>query len=115
MRAKADEQLLFDAQVIPNIERHTLSTSSSTSTSRRQVNNLGFRQSSAFLASLPGISRCLTLENESQLAWPGSLDTTTTKQNRGELPWETSKITHRRRETCLLNGIVEGVEVCLQT
>jgi len=113
MRVKADEQLLFDAQFTPNIERHTLSTSSSTS--RGQVNNLGFRQSSAFLASLPSLSRYLTLENESQLVWPGFLDTTTTKQNREELPWETSKIKHRRRETCLLNGIVEGVEVCLRT
>jgi hypothetical protein len=99
-------KLLFDAQLIPNIGKP-----SSSSSSTRQVNNLGFRQSSAFLASLPGLSRCLDLENEGQLAWPGFLGST--KQI--ELSWETSKIKHRRRETCLLNGIVEGVEVCFHS
>jgi hypothetical protein len=96
---RADEKLLFDAQVISKIEGYGLSTT--------RPANTGFRQSSAFLASLPSLSRSLVTGGESSITWPGFNDTTT----RNELAWETSKFTHRRRETCLLNGIVEGVEV----
>jgi hypothetical protein len=96
---RADEKLLFDAQVISKIEGYGLSTT--------RPPNTGFRQSSAFLASLPSLSRSLATGGESSITWPGFNDTT----SRSEMPWETSKFTHRRRETCLLNGIVEGVEV----
>jgi hypothetical protein len=95
----ADQKLLFDAQVISKIEGYGLSTT--------RPPNTGFRQSSAFLASLPSLSRFLVTSGDSSITWPGFSDTTP----RSEMPWETSKFTHRRRETCLLNGIVEGVEV----
>jgi len=96
---RADAKLLFDAQVISNIEGYGLSTN--------RPANTGFRQSSAFLASLPSLSRSLVAGGDGSIIWPGFSDTTT----RSQMPWETSKFTHRRRETCLLNGIVEGVEV----
>jgi hypothetical protein len=94
----ADQKLLFDAQVISKIEGYGLSTT--------RPPNTGFRQSSAFLASLPSLSRFLVTSGDGSITWPGFSDTNT----RNQMPWETSKFTHRRRETCLLNGIVEGVE-----
>jgi hypothetical protein len=90
---------LFDAQVISKIEGYGISTT--------RPANTGFRQSSAFLASLPSLSRSLVAGGDGSIIWPGFSDTTT----RNEMPWETGKFQHRRRETCLLNGIVEGVEV----
>ena len=98
-KRSADEKLLFDAQVISNIKGYGSSTT--------RPANTGFRQSSAFLASLPSLSRSLITGGDGSITWPGFRDTTM----RNQMPSETSKFTHRRRETCLLNGIVEGVEV----
>jgi hypothetical protein len=86
--------------VIPNPEGHSSST---------RLGHHGFRQSSAFLASLPSLSRSLVAGGDASITWPGFTDSAASKP--GDMPWESSKFKHRRRETCLLNGIVEGVEV----
>jgi len=96
---RANEKLFFDAQVIS-----TIGVYGSTPT---RAANTGFRQSSAFLASLPSLSRSLVTGGDSSITWPGFNDATA----KNEMAWEKSKFKYRRRETCLLNGIVEGVEV----
>jgi hypothetical protein len=95
-------QLLFNSRVIQTQPRGT--------STRPPVKNAGFRQSSPFLASLPAISRSLPASGNDTVSWPSFNES---GQNLGlDLPWEAGKIIHRRRETSLLDGIVECVEVC---
>ena len=79
----------------------------------RSANALGFRRFSTFLATLPGLAKCLAPADDAEFAWPSFLGKDTIA---GQAPsWQSARSSQRERETSLLNGIVEGLEVSMAT
>jgi hypothetical protein len=89
-------------QVIPDDSRPS-------DASIKVVNGAGFQTSSTFLASLPGVARCLSSATDASVSWPGFSESNS--QIPANPPWESGKAKQRKRETCLLDGIVQGIEV----
>lgn len=75
----------------------------------RSANALGFRRFSTFLATLPGLAKCLTPADDTEVSWPSFLGNDTPARHTPT--WESDLSGQRERETSLLNGIVEGLEV----
>lgn len=105
--------MLLNSRVIPIKDRNEPINSAI-----RSVNALGFRRFSTFLATLPGLSKCLGPVSDGDIPWPSFNGDAAEGWNKPV--WESGRSRQRERETCLLNGVVEGLEVsfdelnCLQ-
>lgn len=99
-----NSQLLFNSRVIPIKAKNE-----PISPSIRSANAQGLRRFSAFLPTLPSLASCLTAASDNDIPWPSFTNDSAEPSNR--LSVENVKIKQRERETCLLNGVVEGLEV----
>lgn len=103
----SSSQLLFNSRVIPIKAKNE-----PVGPIIRSANAQGLQTFSAFLPTLPGLAKCLTAANDSDIPWPSF--TGDSAKSRIMTSRETGKAKQREREICLLNGVVEGLEViCL--
>lgn len=103
-RLADSHQLLFNSRVIPIKAKNE-----PINPNIRAANAQGLRRFSAFLPTLPSLASCLTAATENEIPWPSFTGDSAEPSNRISL--ESAKIKQRERETCLLNGVVEGLEV----
>ena len=100
----ADLQLLFNSRVIPIKAKYE-----SINPAIRSANAQGLRNFSTFLPTLPALATCLASTTDKDIPWPSF--TTESADRQTKPSWETGTARPRDRETCLLNGVVEGLEV----